>query len=156
MIKNGYRPETTAAPARVLGRNLGQLGNDVLTLVELQAELLQVDLRDWAKSFVKPVVALVMALVIAVASLPVLLMALGYLLSEATDLSLGVSMLIAAAAGLLTAGICVALAVMWLKSGQRLLQRFRTELRQNIAWLKQVLSSPTTATPAEDVVGATR
>jgi len=142
MNRDGYRPDTAAPPGRVLRRSMGHLGSDVLTLMELQAELLQVDLRDWAKSFVKPIVAMVLALLVLVASLPVLLLSLGYFLEDATNLSLGASMLIAAGAGLATAAICVGLGVWWLKQDKPMLSRFITELRKNVRWLKHVLTSP--------------
>jgi Putative Actinobacterial Holin-X, holin superfamily III len=137
-----------AGPGRVMRRNISQLGSDVITLVELQAELLQVDVRDWAKGFVKSVVALTAALVILLSSLPVLLISLGYFIREMSDLSLAASMLIAGGVGILLAAILGGVGVWMLKRDHGILHNFTTELKKNITWLKQVISSPTEADTA--------
>jgi hypothetical protein len=135
-------------PARAMTRNVSQLGSDVITLVELQTELLQVDLREWAQGFVKSVVAMVAALVLLLSSLPVLLISLGYFINQMSDLSLAASMLIAAGVGILVGAILAGVGVWLLKREQGMLHRFRRELKHNVAWLKQVLSNPTGATAA--------
>jgi Putative Actinobacterial Holin-X, holin superfamily III len=133
------------APAREMRRSISHLGSDIITLVELQAELLQVDVREWARGFVKSVIALVAALVLLLASAPILLVSLGYFINEQTDLSMGASMLIASGAGILLAGICAGLGVWLLKRDQGMLHRFSSELKQNMSWLKQVLTHPSDA-----------
>ena len=130
-------------PGRVMRRNLSQLGSDVITLVELQAELLQVDMRTWGRSFVKSLIALVAALTVLLASLPVLLISLGYLIDQWTDLSLGVSMLIAGVIGIVLAGALAFAGIRLMKRQDGVLSRFSAELKQNMRWLKQVLSNPT-------------
>jgi uncharacterized membrane protein YqjE len=132
-------------PNQVMRRSIRQLGSDFITLAELQAELLKVDLRDWSKGIVRALAAGAIALVLLLASLPVLLMSVGYFLSESTRLSTGAGMLIAAGGAILVAAICGALAVWSLKREQGILQRFSEELGKNIRWLKEVLSSPSTA-----------
>ena len=135
-----------AAPVKAMTRNVSQLSSDVITLVELQAELLQVDLREWAQGFAKSVVAMVAALVMLLASMPVLLISLGYFIDQQSELSLGTSMLIAAGIGILIAGILAGVGVWLLKREHNLLHRFRRELKHNITWLKQVLSNPVETT----------
>jgi hypothetical protein len=135
------------APAREMGRNIGQLGSDVITLMELQTELLQADLRQWTQTMVKAVVALVVAMVLLLASMPILLMSLGYFINEAADLSMAVSMLIAAGIAILVAAISAATGVWMLKREKKVLPRFRSELKQNIAWLKHVLKSRSDVAP---------
>jgi len=137
------------APERVLRRGVSQLGSDVITLMELQAELLQVDVKEWIGGVVKSMIAMVAALVLLLASTPILLMSLGYALNDATDLPMAVCMLIAAGTGILLAAICAGLGVWLLKRDKGVLHRFSTELRHNIRWLKQVLTRPSTATWAE-------
>jgi uncharacterized integral membrane protein len=111
----------------------------------LQAELLQVDLKEWASSFIKSMIALVIGLVLVLASLPVLLMALGYYLSEAASLSLGLSMLLAGVAGIVLAAIAAGIGVWLLKRDNGMLHRFSSELRHNVRWLKQVLTRRSTS-----------
>ncbi len=135
-------------PGRVLGRSVSHLGSDIITLVELQTALFQVDLRDWSRGMVKAAIALVAALAFLLASTPILFISLGYFINESTELSLSVSMLIAAGVGLLVAGICAAIGVWMLKRDQSVFHRFKGELKQNINWLKQVMTSPTEADPA--------
>lgn len=126
-----------------------QLGSDVLTLAELQADLLQADLREWGRAFVRGVAALVAALVFALASVPVLLLSLGYYLAAATELSLSTSMLIAAAVSVAIAAIFGTVGAMLLKREQPMLHRFRSELRHNVRWLKEMLTQPLTATRSD-------
>lgn len=137
--------ENGPAPNRVMRQSIRQLSSDVITLAELQTELLKVDLKDWSKSIIRAIIAGAAALVILLASLPVLLISLGYFLEQWTELSRGASMLIAAGAGLLVAAICGGIALWSLKRDQSVLQRFSEELRKNVRWLKEVLSNPSSA-----------
>ncbi len=54
-------------------------------------------------------------------------------------------MLIAAGTGMLLAAIAAGLGVWLLKREQGVLHRFSGELKQNISWLKQVLTHPSDA-----------
>jgi uncharacterized membrane protein YqjE len=141
-------PRTGVGPGRVLGRSVSHLGSDIITLVELQTALFQVDFRDWSRSMVKAAIALVAALAFLLASTPILFISLGYFINEATDLSLSLSMLIAAGAGLLVAGICAAVGLWMLKRDQSVFHRFKGELKQNVNWLKQVLTNSNEADSA--------
>lgn len=136
-----------AVPHRSMRRNLRQLASDVVTLVELQAELLQVDLRDWFKGIVWCLVLAGAALVFGLAAIPVLLFSLAYLLVETTELSMAAALLISGGAGFAIAAVCVVTAVVLMKRDQRLLHRSASELRRNVRWLKEVLltSAPTPA-----------
>ncbi|RIK88578.1 MAG: hypothetical protein DCC67_00575 [Planctomycetota bacterium] len=138
-----------AAPARppneVMRRNIRHLSADVITLAGLQAELLKVDLRDWSKAIVRAAIAAVAAVVLLLASLPALIIGLGYLLSETTDLGRGASVLIVAGCFIAAAAVCGGLAVWSLKRDRGMLQPFREELRRNVQWLKDVLSDPAAA-----------
>jgi uncharacterized membrane protein YqjE len=129
-------------PGRVLGRSVSHLGSDIITLVELQTALFQVDLRDWSRGMVKAAIALVAALAFLLASTPILFISLGYVINETTELSLSASMLIAAACGLLVAGVSAVIGVWMLKRDQSVFHRFKGELKQNVDWLKQMLKNP--------------
>ena len=131
----------TSAPARSMGRSVRQLGSDVITLMELQAELFQVDVREWVQSFIRPLIALVAAAIILLATAPVALVSLGYLLAATTELPLWGAMMIAAGIGLGLAALSAGIGVWLLKRDRRILHRFSTELRKNVQWLKETLRS---------------
>ena len=130
-----------------MGRSFRQLGSDVLTLMELQAELFQLDVREWVQSFIRPLAALLAAAIILLATTPVALLSFGYLLEAKTDLPLWGAMMVAAATGLALAGLSAGIGVWLLKRDRRILERFSTELRKNVHWLKETLS----ATPHDDL-----
>jgi Putative Actinobacterial Holin-X, holin superfamily III len=139
-----------SSPTGVLRQSLNQLAKDVITLCELQAELLQVDLRDWLRRCVAPTLALVaVAAVLALASMPLALLSLAYCLVEFAGLSIAASMLIAAAAGLAAAAACGFAAWRIVKRERGTFERFNVELTNNLRWLKQVLSRSTPAAGPE-------
>jgi len=147
--RNGHARPGDFTSERVLGQSVGRLGSDVVTLMELQAELLQIDLKEWMAGFVKSMIAMAVGLVLALASLPVLIAAFGYFLNDITSLSLAASMLIAGLSGIVIAAVLVGIGAWLLKREKGMLHRFKTELRQNVRWLKQVLSRPTPAVHSE-------
>ena len=138
---NRTTSNNSPAPARSMGRSVRQLGSDVITLMELQAELLQVDVREWVQSFIRPLIALIAAAIILLATAPVALVSLGYLLAATTELPLWGAMMTAAGVGLGLAAISAGLGVWLLKRDRRILHRFSTELRKNVHWLKETLRS---------------
>ncbi|MBA4105285.1 MAG: hypothetical protein C0485_05970 [Pirellula sp.] len=138
---NRTSANNASAPARSMGRSVRQLSSDVITLMELQAELLQLDVREWVQSFIRPLAALVAAAIILLATAPVALVSLGYLLAAKTELPLWGAMMTAAGVGLGFAAISAGTGVWLLKRDRRILHRFSTELRKNVHWLKETLRS---------------
>jgi uncharacterized membrane protein YqjE len=135
------------APAHAMGRSVRQLGSDVVALMELQAELFQVDASEWARSFIRPIAAIVVAAIVLLATAPVALISLGYLLAAATELPLWGAMMTAAGIGLGLAAAAAGIGIWLLKRNRPALHRFRTELKKNVCWLKETLrSSPTGVT----------
>ena len=146
---NAPNSSSSAAPATAMGRSVRQLGGDVLSLMELQAELLQVDVREWVQSFIRPIVALVLAAIIALGTIPVVLVGFGYLLEAKTELPLWGAMLSAAGAGLALALTGAAIGVWLLKRDRAMLHRFSTELRKNVRWLREMLNHSPGSSPAD-------
>ena len=139
---SGYSPvnsTTSSAPAKAMGRSVRQLGGDVLNLMELQAELLQVDVREWVQSFIRPLVALAIAGIVALGSIPIALISLGYFLEASTELPMWGAMLTAAGAGLGLAAAAAGMGIWLLKRDRAMLHRFSTELRKNVRWLREML-----------------
>lgn len=146
---NSPNSQSPAAPAQAMSRSVRQLGGDVLSLMELQAELLQVDVREWVQSFIRPLAALVIAAIVGLGSIPPILIGLGFLLEAKTDLPLWGAMLTAAGAGLALAVAAAAIGVWLLKRDRAMLHRFSTELRKNVRWLREMLNHSPSSSPAE-------
>lgn len=133
-----------SSPSSDVRQGVRQLAGDVVTLAELQTNLLQVELRQWLSLFAAPtLIFALMACVVGVSSVAVLLVSLAYYLAEAAQLSMAAATLISGSLGLLIAAVCAVLA--WrraLRCGSSF-ERSRVELASNIRWLKHVLSHPT-------------
>ena len=125
-----------------MSHSISQLGSDVMTLLELQAELVQVDLREWFRSWIGAIALLAITAIVSLASLPVLMFSLAYALNEVADLSMPLALLISAGAGLLVAVICALIALRLMKRDASIMSRSAVELRRNVRWLKAVLQSP--------------
>ena len=135
-------PPSSTLPPRSVSHSLSQLGSDVMTLLELQAELLQLDLREWFRSWFGAILLLVVTVTVALASLPVLMFSLAYALNETADLSMPLALLISGGAGLLVAVACALVAFWLMKREGSIMSRSAAELRRNVRWLKAVLQSP--------------
>jgi hypothetical protein len=143
MMSTNDKP--AAAPLPTMRRSLRQLGSDVVTLCELQGELLQVDVREWMRACTVPIALILVTALLGLASFPVLLVGLAYGLREWTEWPLWGCFLSASGAGLGAAVLCGLVAVRLLRRDARILSRSSAELRRNVRWLKEVLSSPASA-----------
>jgi hypothetical protein len=134
---------TNHSPRGEIRHGVRHLARDVVTLVELQSELLKVDLRNWLGASAAPAVILsAIAAIFALGSFPVLLLSLAYYLVEAAAMSLPLALLAAGGAGLLLAILFGLFAWAAARRGRNAFTRFRVELASNLAWLKQVLGHP--------------
>ena len=123
-----------------LRTNLGDFAHDVLTLAELQGRLLVVDLNDARARAVRPLALGLIGLVLLLATFPVALLGLAWLLSL-TGLPLWACLLIAAGAGLMCSGLLGWLAWRTLRTTFAVFDRSREEFTQNLSWIKSVLRS---------------
>jgi uncharacterized membrane protein YqjE len=140
-----------ASPGVVMRDRFGNLAKDVVALAELQTELFQVEVSEWARTCVAPIVVLAaVTVVISLASLPLLLLSLAYCLAEFGGLSMALSALIAGGVGLLVAAACLFAAWRVAKKQQGALTRFRIEFVRNMRWLKQMLTRPTKASQQDN------
>jgi hypothetical protein len=135
--------ESNHSPRQEVRHGVRHLTRDVITLVELQSQLLKVDLRNWLKMSLVPGIALfAVGSLIALASLPLLLLSGAHYLAEAAAISLAASLLIVGGGGVLVALLIALTGWLAIRRGRGAFERFRVELEQNVAWLKQVLGSP--------------
>jgi hypothetical protein len=135
--------DDVASPAGEIRHGVSQVLRDMVTLGELQTELLQVDLRNFLTAHIVPTLIFsAVAAVAALASLPILLASLAYYLVEVANLTVASAFLAAAGVGLAVGAICGGIAWQRLKSQSSAFARSRIELARNVRWLKQVLGRP--------------
>lgn len=143
MIDDYEDSKTNHSPRHEIRHGVRHLTHDIVTLVELQSQLLKVDLRNWLnESLVPGVLILSAAGLVAMACLPLLLFSLAYYIAGSTELGLAASLLIVGGSGLLIALIAGVAGWAAIRRGSTAFDRFQVELSQNLAWLKQVLGSP--------------
>lgn len=133
------KPGPGATVNGVLGE-IGDMGNNLVTLAALQARLAAEDFRESARRSLPGVIAAAVLLPVAFASTTAALFGVAYWLAAAWDVSLGKALLTVAAGGL---GLSISLAgfaVSKLRDGSSSFRRSREELERNIAWLGTVLA----------------
>ncbi len=125
-------------PSDVISQ-LGNFGVDVITLAELQAELLRVDSRDAVRQLTWPLVLAVIGCGFIVGCFPLAVFGVSWWLAGATSLSLAGASLIVAGSGLVIAGIVFYAAWRSLTRAWKYFSRSHEELKQNLNWLKRAL-----------------
>ena len=119
--------------------NIADFGNDIATLAELQAKLTLLDAKEAATRATTPAIALGAGLVLALGSLPVILLGLADLIASKTSLSAGAAQLIV---GLVTLLLAAGIAFLGLRGSLGSLTSFRRsteELTRNLSWIRTVL-----------------
>ncbi len=128
-------------PTGEIRHGMRQLTHDVVTLAELQANLLQVELREWLRRSATPAAMLALAAtVVALASLPVLLLGLAHYVATAAEWTLAAALIAVGVGGIAVAALCGVAAWQLVRRANGAFTRFRTELMHNVRWLKQALS----------------
>lgn len=129
------RPES---PIRRAARNMADVWRDGLTLAELQTRLFAIELSSAARRSRSAGAIAVGGGVLAVASLPILLVALASVLMDA-GLSPAASFGITGAGGLVLAIILLAVGWRGLSCNLRDFPRSSVELKRNFDWLKETM-----------------
>jgi hypothetical protein len=118
---------------------LAEVGNDVMNLAELQAQLVALDAKEAASRATLPVTAVGVGLVIAAASVPVALLGLADILARTLQIQPGWAMLLTAAVALVFAGLIVAVFTRQIPDALNTFRRSREEFARNLAWLRTVI-----------------
>ncbi len=123
-----------------LARDVGSFANDVLTLAELQAQLLAADVQECRQRVLVPSLVLLCGLALGLACFPIALvtLALGLVLFLETSLFTALLIVVVAAA-IGSALLCI---FGWIHVRQRaaVLRRSRDELVRNLSWIKRVVA----------------
>jgi hypothetical protein len=121
MNTNGRHRTTTPNVAA----SVSELTSNIIELTELQSQLVMLDVKKSVEKAKLCVILGIVAACLLLASIPVALIALGYLLYEQLEWSMAASV----------GGVAYAL----VQNGVMTMERSRDELSRNIAWLKSTL-----------------
>jgi hypothetical protein len=138
-----------AAPAKGVGRGVSDVVRDVVTLTELQAELLRVDAKDAAARLISPLVLLAVAAALGLGTIPVVLLLIAVGLVAGTGMATWLALLISVLVGIVAAAAVAIAGWKKLRSPLDSFRRSAEELNRNINWLKQTLSRPSTDGPQD-------
>jgi len=138
-IKGPQAPvEETAAHS--VARNTGEFLHDLVTLSELQLQLVYIDGQEKVRTLVWPAMTLALGVIVGCATLPVALIALAMTLTEVTSFSPAQSAGIAMGVGFVLAALLVGIGWFALKSPRgNAFERSAKEWRQNLRWIKDAL-----------------
>lgn len=134
---NGRTSE--ASPAAAVSRNLADFLHDLLTLGELQLQLLGADLKEAFQRILPPIGFIIAAIVLVAASVPLLLMGVVWVLVLRAGLSQDVAFFVTAGGGILIAAILGFLAWQGIQRLGPIVARSQVELKQNLLWIKHAL-----------------
>ena len=126
------------SPGSMVG-NIAEFGNDIATLVELQAKLAAYDSKECISRATTPLIILVVGAVVALSSVPVLLLGLAGLLAALTPVPLWGSCLIVAAVALVVAGLVGYLSLREATGSIQSFRRSSEEFTRNLSWVRTVL-----------------
>ncbi|HMB05105.1 MAG TPA: phage holin family protein [Isosphaeraceae bacterium] len=138
MKAGGDGTRTTGLPEGVVG-GIAEFGNDMATLVELQAKLALIDLKESTAKASLPIALCVIGLALVLASLPVVLFGTGLLLAALLHIGEGWAILLTGAVVLVISGVVVVVAGMRVRNSFDILRRSREELARNLSWIRTVL-----------------
>ena len=127
-----------ASPLTLVG-NIADFGNDIASLAELQAKLTLMDAKEAASKAAVPVVVLVGASVLALGSLPVILLGLAGLIASAAKIQPATAQLLVGLTTLVVAGIAGFVGLKGSTGSLKSFRRSSEELTRNLSWVRTVL-----------------
>lgn len=133
------RKGTSESASQGFARGVGTFAHDVLTLAELQAELLAADVRECRQSARIPALLLLCGLAVTISCFPVALTALALFLTRFFETSYACGFLLAFLIGAVV-GVAL-IGVGWFQVSRRVavLRRSQQELIRNLRWIRKVL-----------------
>lgn len=131
--KTAPRPMDVSVKTRASG-----LARELLLLLELQARLLGLDVRDFSRCAIAPCIAIVVAVVAILAAATVALLGLAYLLVDEAGLNRAAALLLTAVLCIGGSAIVVVVSVRRLRKAAGVFRRSQEELHTNVNWLKEM------------------
>ena len=126
------------SPGSMVG-NIAEFGNDIATLVELQAKLAVHDTKECVGRITYPAVVLAAGAVIIVSSIPILLLGLADLLAKTMGLQDWASRVIVAVVAMVVAALVAFLSYREAVSSITSFRRSTEEFTRNLSWVRTVL-----------------
>jgi hypothetical protein len=139
----------TQSPPKAVARGVSDVVHDFRSLMELQAQLLRLDVRESLLRMMLTCVLLLAAAIAAVGCFPLVLVALAMLLANSAGLTPAMSFFIAFLVGLITSGTLALAAWAYFRKGICVFKRSREEWMHTVDWIKRMLkpSAPAAAHP---------
>lgn len=113
--------------------------HDLVMLAELQAKLLELDLKQGLQRVVRHGILLVMGGLLIVGAVPVVIIALALTLAQELPISLAAAYWLTLLAVLLAGGLLIFAAMLRLRQVTNVFARSKAEWRCNVEWLKETL-----------------
>ena len=133
------RSRTPENASRGFARGVGDFTHDVLTLAELQAQLLAADIQECRQRVLVPALLLLCGLAVSLACFPVGLTALAFCLVQSYKTSYATAFLIAFIVGTVLGALLSVLGCLHVRKSLAVLRRSQHELIRNLRWIKKVL-----------------
>lgn len=122
--------------------NFQRVIHDVIELAELQWQLFAVDSQSAKQKIGQAVAISAIAMTVSASALTVLIAGLGLLLYDFAGLPVSVSLIIAAVVVFAISGILLFVAFKHVKTAGQAIKESKSELAENMRWLKATLVSP--------------
>lgn len=135
------RSVTYESPLKSARQSVAGFFHDLISLTQLQFQLLLADVQEAGSGMRTPIVAWIVAGLLTIGAMPVLLFGIAWYLGDATRLSHG-GALLATAVGFLV----IAAGLLWwgakkFSASAKLLSRSQHELSENVLWVKRALKT---------------
>ena len=132
-----------------VARNVGEVAHDIVSLAELQTQLLMVDARECCRRSLVPGAMVFVAILLALGCFPVLLLSVAelYVWLGGGQLGQGLALLLATITGALVAGCLGMVGYILLRRQFGLFYRSLDELQRNVRWIKRALRQTATQQP---------
>ncbi len=124
-----------------LARDVGAFANDVLTLTELQSQLLVADVRECGRRAMAPSLLLLGGLALGLACFPIGLVGVALAIERFLETSLLTAFLIVATGGAICSVLMCIGGCLQVRKHGAVLRRSRDELIRNLRWIKRVVAN---------------
>ena len=127
------------SPSGAVAHSSAEFLHDLVTLGELQAQLVILDGKQGLARLVAPVAGIVLGTILALGCVPVALATIALVLTETTDLTPASAFALVVAVGSVVALILIALCAWLFKRSLKMFARSQREWQHNVRWFKETL-----------------